>query len=81
MNRVKTVLAKAYVGGVAAAPFIGANVAVWTDHREGDTFRDVALAAVCGTFCGGVVAILSPVIALGLPAYVGLKVFKSESCK
>ena len=73
MNRVKEVLAKAYFGSVAAAPFIGANVAVWTDHREGDTFRDVALAAVCGTFCGGVVAILSPVIALGMPAYVALK--------
>jgi hypothetical protein len=74
MNRFKEVLAKAYLGSVTAAPFIGANVAVWTDHREGDTFRDVALAAVCGTFCGGVVAILSPVIALGMPAYVLLKV-------
>lgn len=76
MNRVKTVLARAYVGGVAAAPFIGANVAVWTEHRQGDTFRDVALNAVCGAFCGTVVGILSPVVALGLPAYVGLKVFK-----
>ena len=81
MNRVKTILAQAYVGGVAAAPIIGANVAVWTEHRQGDTFRDVALNAVCGAFCGCVVGVLSPVVALGLPAYVGLKVFKSESCK
>ena len=78
MNRIQGVLSRAYIGGVAAAPFIGANVAVWTDHREGDTFRDVALAAVCGTFCGGVVAILSPVIALGMPAYIALNVFKKD---
>ena len=81
MNRFKEVLTKAYIGGVAAAPLIGANVAVWTEHRQGDRFRDVALLAVCGALCGCVVGVLSPVVALGLPAYVGLKVFKSESCK
>jgi uncharacterized membrane protein YfcA len=78
MNRVKTVLAQAYVGGVAAAPIIGANVAVWTEHRQGDTFRDVALIAICGAFCGAVVGVLSPVVALGSPAYIAIKVFKHE---
>ena len=80
MNRFKEVLTKAYIGGVAAAPLIGANVAVWTEHRQVDTFRDVALNAVCGALCGAVLGVLSPVMALGLPAYVGLNL-RGESYK
>ena len=55
MIRVKQVL-------ITAGPVIGANYAVFTEHREGNAFREVA------------VGILSPVVALDIPAYVILKV-------
>ena len=73
MNRVKEVLITAYTVSITAAPIIGANYAVFTEHREGDAFRDAALNAVCGAFVGSAVGIFSPVVALGLPAYVMLK--------
>lgn len=74
MNRIKEVLITAYAVSITAAPIIGVNYAVFTEHREGDAFRDVAMHAVCGAFCGAAVGILSPVVAIGLPAYVMLKV-------
>ena len=74
MNRVKEGLITAYAVSITAAPIIGANYAVFTEHREGDKFRDVALDAVCGAFCGAAAGVLSPVVALGIPAYVLLKV-------
>jgi hypothetical protein len=76
MNRVKEFAVRAYVGGLTAAPFIGANYNVWAnyDPKYGYTVREFAIDAMAGAFCGAVFGVLSPVVALGVPAYVALKV-------
>jgi hypothetical protein len=76
MNRLSEFAVRAYVGGLTAAPFIGANYNVWTNYepKYGYTVREFATDAVAGAFCGAVLGILSPVVALGIPAYVALKV-------
>jgi len=74
MNRVPEFALRAYVGVITAAPVIGANYNVWENYTPENTAREFATDAVAGAFCGAVIGILSPVIAIGLPAYVALKV-------
>ncbi len=74
MNRVTEFAVRAYVGGLTAAPFIGANYNVWTNYEPNYTFREFATDAIVGAGAGAVLGMLSPVVALGIPAYVALKV-------
>jgi hypothetical protein len=80
MNRLSEFAVRAYVGGLTAAPFIGANYNVWANYepKYGYSIREFATDAVAGAFCGAVLGILSPVVALGMPAYVFSKVFKPQ---
>jgi hypothetical protein len=81
MNSLKEFAVRAYVGGLTAAPFIGANYNVWEnyDPRYKYTVREFATDAISGAFAGAVFGILSPVMALGMPAYVFSKVvFKPQ---
>ena len=68
---------KIYAAGLAASPVIGANYNVWTHYEPGYTVRDFAIDTVSGAFCGAVFGILSPVVALGIPAYVAMKLDNS----
>jgi hypothetical protein len=74
MNRLKEFAMRAYVGGLTAAPFIGANYNVWANYEPDYTFREFATDAIVGAGAGAVLGMLSPVVALGVPAYVALKV-------
>jgi len=78
MNRVTEFAVRSYVGILTAAPVIGANYNVWENYTLENTAREFATDAVSGAFCGAVIGILSPVIALGVPAYVALKVANNK---
>ena len=77
MNRLPEFAVRAYIGGLGAAPFIGANYNVWSNYDRMYTVREFATDAVAGAFCGAVFGILSPIVALGVPAYVAIKVNES----
>jgi hypothetical protein len=74
MNRVTEFSVRSYLGIITAAPVIGANYNVWENYTPENTAREFATDAVAGAFCGAVLGILSPVVALGIPAYLALKV-------
>jgi len=74
MNRLAEFSVRAYMGGLTAAPFIGANYNVWSNYEPRYTVREFATDALVGAGAGAVLGILSPVVALGIPAYVALKV-------
>jgi hypothetical protein len=73
MNRVPEFALRSYLGGLTAAPVIGANYYVWANYVPENTVWEFATDAVSGAFCGAIFGILSPVIAIGLPTYLGLK--------
>jgi len=75
MNRLSEFAVRAYVGGLSASPFIGANYNVWAnyDPRYDYTVREFATDALSGAGAGAMLGILSPIVALGMPAYVALK--------
>jgi hypothetical protein len=79
MNRLSEFAVRAYVGGLTAAPFIGANYNVWTNYepKYGYTFREFATDAIVGAGAGAVLGMLSPIVALGVPTYVSIKVYES----
>jgi hypothetical protein len=52
---------------------------VWENYTSENTAREFATDAVAGAFCGAVLGILSPVVALGIPAYVALKVANNRN--
>jgi len=73
MNCIKEFAIRAYVGGLTAAPFIGANYNVWANYDRKYTAREFATDTVAGAFCGAVLGVLSPVIVIGFPTYLALK--------
>jgi uncharacterized membrane protein len=79
MNRVPEFALRAYLGGLTAAPVIGANYYVWANYVPENTVWEFATDAVSGAFCGAVIGILSPVIAIGLPTYLGLKLANKKN--
>ena len=74
MNRLPEFALRAYLGGLTVAPVIGANYNVWAGYTPENTAREFATDAVSGAFCGAIFGIISPVIAIGLPTYLALKV-------
>lgn len=76
MRRFVDIAKKAYTAGLVAAPVIGANYNVWTHHDSKYTLREFAIDTVSGAFCGAVFGILSPIVVLGIPAYVAVTVTK-----
>jgi hypothetical protein len=79
MNRVAEFAVRSYLGIITAAPVIGANYNVWENYTSENTAQEFATDAVAGAFCGAVLGILSPVVALGIPAYVALKVANNRN--
>ena len=79
MNRVTEFAVRSYLGIITAAPVIGANYNVWENYTPENTAREFATDAVAGAFCGAVIGILSPVIAIGLPTYIALKVANNRN--
>ena len=79
MNRLPEFAVRSYLGIITAAPVIGANYNVWENYTSENTAREFATDAVAGAFCGAVIGILSPVIAIGLPTYIALKVANNSN--
>jgi hypothetical protein len=79
MRRFAEIVGKTYAAGLAASPVIGANYNVWTHYepKYGYTAGDFAIDSVSGAFCGIVLGFLSPVVALGIPAYVAMNLDNS----
>lgn len=67
---MKALLEKVYLSTFVVSPIIGANYAVYDSYKPGYKFGEywsnATLGAVVGTFAG----LCSPVLLLGVPAYV-----------
>jgi D-alanyl-lipoteichoic acid acyltransferase DltB (MBOAT superfamily) len=77
MNNVINFATKAYFATVIASPVIGANYFVYDSYTPEYTVKDFTINVLAGSAIGTAMAIVSPVIILGTPAYIISKCFRN----
>ena len=67
----------AYSAAIVSSIVICANYNVIHEYRPGYSFKEFSVDAIQGAVGGIIVGIFSPVVAIGIPAYVVNKVYES----